>query len=402
MGAVALKQVAENLDVKTALSEKIAANDFAAWIAPCAVEGNNLVANSRFNADYISNAFKDALVAVGVSVITKRPQLRIIKNEIAAAPVSQNKISFDNFVCNEQNKFAIEALKKVAGADPVGFSPLVIYGATGTGKTMLMESLAKNPRTIMTTGAAFVNDFVRSMKSGAVFQWKDSLRNVDTFILDDVQTLAGKRASLEEFSALLNDLIRMGKNVVITANIAPSQIAGFDRRLVSLLSSGLSVDLVAPGADVRAAILKKNGVADALAKSIAERAPANGHILSGIVKKIAAWTELDCGQIDEAVCERLLGDVLEKTKTPIAMVKNMCVKLGMSFDDIISASRTRAVVFARQKIMAALKVSTTLTLAEIGNLVGRDHASVLYALAQIEKAKQTDMLLASEIIELSK
>jgi chromosomal replication initiator protein len=194
----------------------------------------------------------------------------------------------------------------------------------------------------------------------------------------------------------------MKKTVVLTSNIAPSQITGFDRRLVSLMASGLSVDLAVPDADAREKFLTKYGVRGPAAKAIAERTPANGHILAGICKKIAAWKELDCGELSESALEKLLGDVLEKHRTPLCMVKGMCAKLGVAFDDVASATRTRAVVLARQKIMCALKASTNLTLSEIGRLVGRDHASVLYAMSQIEKAKMTDMLLESEIADLAK
>jgi len=290
-------------------------------------------------------------------------------------------------------------------AGTVSFSPLVIYGPTGSGKSMLLDLLSKNTRAriVHTTGAVFVSDFVRSMKDNTVFAWKDAMRGCDIFIMDDIQGLAGKRASAEEFMSLLSDLMRDKKTVVLSSNIAPDRITGFDRRLVSILASGLSVDLTAPSIDVREKILLTSGIAQKDAHDIAARAPANGHVLSGIVKKISAWRELSCGELSAPVLERLLGDVLSKQNSPTKMVKDCCAKLGVAFDDVMSTTRTRAVVFARQKIMAALKGATNLTLAEIGRLVGgRDHASVLYAISQIDKAKETDMLLASEIMDLIK
>jgi len=228
------------------------------------------------------------------------------------------------------------------------------------------------------------------------------MRKFDTFIMDDVQSLAGKRASVEEFASTLNDLIRMGKNVVLSCNIAPGQITDFDKRLVSLLASGLSVDLTAPDTETAEKILVRFGVPESLAKKISARVPKNGHMVAGISKKISAWAELGCGELTEEIVEKLLGDVLIKQNTPEAVVKNCCAKLGVAHADIMSGIRTRRIVFARQKIMAALKISTPLSLAQIGRLVGgRDHASVLYALAQIEKAKETDMLLDSEIRALA-
>jgi chromosomal replication initiator protein len=408
--------------IKDIVRSKIDAAAYDAWIAPLKVSQNKnritLVAGSRFNADFIRATFGGALndveneIGMEIVVENARPNLRLIENpanqnvrraqnDDAAAPPPAD---FDDFVCSESNKFALSAIRKCASGH-VSFSPLVIYGASGTGKSMLADLLKRNAkaRVVSISGTQFVSDFVRAMKTDSIFAWKDAMRGCDMLIMDDVQAIAGKRASADEFLSLLDELIRMGKNVVLTSNIAPSQIAGFDRRLISLMSSGLSVDLSAPDASVRQIILEKSSLRESGAKWVAARAPANGHIVSGICKKISAWRELDCGELSESVLEKLLRDVLEKEKTPIACVKNMCAKLGVSFDDVMSARRTRAIVFARQKIMAALKMSTGLTLAEIGRLVGgRDHASVLYALSQIEKIKRSDMLLTAELAELAK
>lgn len=411
--ALALQKDAMN--VKNVIKSKMDCGAYDAWIEPLAVSEENgkiiLTASSRFNADFIRKAFGNILLDVeaennvAIKLDFRRPNLKLIEN-----PANDNKkgavaaeSNFDGFICSNANQFALSAVKKCA-AGTATFSPLVIYGPTGSGKSLLLELLKQNARmkVVSTTGARFVSDFVRGMKDGGVFAWKDALRGCDMLVMDDVQGLAGKRASADEFLSLLDDLIRMKKTVVLTSNIAPSQIAGFDRRLASLMASGLSVDLAAPDEESREKFMIKSGVCEQAAKAIAARTPANGHILAGICKKIAAWKELDCGDLSESVLEKLLGNVLEKQKTPLCVVKNMCAKLGVAFDDVASATRTRAIVFARQKIMCALKTSTNLTLSEIGRLVGRDHASVLYAIAQIEKAKQTDMLLESEIAELAK
>ena len=173
--------------------------------------------------------------------------------------------------------------------------------------------------------------------------------------------------------------------------------------MVSILASGLSVDLSLPDKTICEKILVKQGVDNSVAKNISARIPCNGHILSGVSKKIAAWNELNSEKIDKQVLERLLGDVMTNQNTPLVMIKNMCAKLSVAFEDVMSSTRTHAVVFARQKIMVALKMSTKLTLAEIGRLVGgRNHASVLYAIAQIEKAKVSDMLIDAELAELIK
>ena len=404
-------------NLKDVIRSKMDESAFNAWILPLKISqnGNNitLTAASRFNADFIRATYGHIIAEVekecnvAVELNFARPNLRVIENPAnidKQADVPETApVDFDDFIPSEANQFALSAARKCA-AGKASFSPLVIYGATGSGKSMLLELLSRNTkmRITATSGAEFVSDFVRAMQTNSVFAFKDRMRDCDLFIMDDVQGLAGKRASAEEFLSLLSDLIRQKKNIVISSNIAPSQITGFDKRLVSILASGLSVDLTAPDASVREKILLKSGLAENDAKSVAARTPANGHILAGVLKKISAWKELDCGELSESVLEKLLSDVLTKQNTPLSMVRNMCAKFGVAFDDVMAATRTRAVVFARQKIMYVLKTSTNLTLTEIGRLVGgRDHASVLYALSQIEKAKGTDLLLDAELKELA-
>ncbi|MDR2268741.1 MAG: AAA family ATPase, partial [Rickettsiales bacterium] len=361
MTALALRNdVLNGAAVKCVIKSKIDISEYNAWIEPLKVcEDKNVIiltAASRFNADFIRATFGAVLrdveneCGVPINLTFARPNLRVIKNPANqnVRQVLQNSSDlFDGFVCNAANQFALSALKKCA-MGRISFSPLVIYGASGSGKSILLEFLRQSAemRVVMTTGAQFVSDFVRAMRTNSAFAFKDAMRACDMFIMDDVQGLAGKRASAGEFLSLLDDLIRMGKNVVLTLNIAPSQITGFDKRMISLLASGLAVDLALPDKDVSEKILIKSGISESVAKSIAARTPPNGHIISGICKKIAAWRELDCGDLSGSVLEKLLADVLEKENTPLVMVKNMCAKLGVAFDDVMSATRTRAVVFA--------------------------------------------------------
>ncbi|MDR2769828.1 MAG: AAA family ATPase, partial [Rickettsiales bacterium] len=382
MTALAIKSVPT---VKEAIKTIMPSEAYDAWIAPLEIAGNTLVTTSRFNADFIRSNFAPILAAAGAEVSMARPRLRVISNSAALSGrrCSASDDSFDSFVCSESNAFALAAIKKCASGS-ASFSPLVMHGASGCGKTMLLDLLQKNAavRKVCTSGSAFVSDFVRSMKDGSLFAWKDSLRRCDLFMMDDIQTIAGKRASAEEFFSLISDMVHAKKTVVLASSISPSQISGFDRQLVSLLSSGLSVDLSLPDSATRGKILVSAG----LSPDLASRVPSNGHVIAGVVKKIAAWRELGGGDLSEQVLEKLLGDILEKQKTPLAAVKGMCATLGVSFDDVSGPTRVKKIVFARQKIMFALKSSTNLTLGAIGRLVGgRDHATVLYALGQIER-----------------
>jgi len=199
------------------------------------------------------------------------------------------------------------------------------------------------------------------------------------------------------------DLKNAGKSVVLTANAAPSALSGFDRRVQSLFASGLVVDVVAPNAFVRRKMLLDAGVRMDVANELAGSIAADGHLVDGVINKIRTYTELMGETVDMMVASRLLGDVLSKNKTPISMVKAMCEKMGVSFDEICGNSRTRRLVRARQIMMSALKSATNLSLTEIGNVCGgRDHATVVYALSQIENQKASDLILCAEIDDMVK
>jgi chromosomal replication initiator protein len=208
---------------------------------------------------------------------------------------------------------------------------------------------------------------------------------------------------MDEFLQLLSDLRNAGKRVVLTANVAPNALTGFDRRMQSLFASGLVVDVVAPNAFVRRNMLNRAGINGMVAEELSKRIGADGHLVNGVISKIKTYQELMGEAVDMDVAARLLGDILNKNKTPLMMVKSMCEKMSVSYDEICGNSRARRLVRARQIMMAVLKNVTNLSLTEIGNLCGgRDHATVVYALSQIENQKTSDLILNAEIEDLIK
>lgn len=412
-----------NLDtIKEVIAAKMDAASFSSWIAPLGFELNGnaltLVAQNQFSADFISSVhlglIRDVAAEFGVNVdICVRSAVRTnasIANDnnvqtyapASRAVATNNNASFDKFIASDENAFVLSACRKVASG-AVTFSPLFIYGAAGCGKSLLAECIngAASGRVIMMTGAQFVSEFTRSLHDHSVFAFKDFCRNCDTFILDDVQVLAGKRATCEEFMALIVDLRNAGKNIVLTADASPNNLTGFDRRAQSLMASGLVADIASPNAHVKTVMLRRAGLAADVAESIATRIAGDGHLVSGVVNKIRAYVELMGGAVDIDVAQRLLADTLQRAKTPIAMVKSMCEKLGVSYDAVCGNGRSRSLVLARQMMMTVLKSATGLSLTEIGNMVGgRNHATVLYAIAQIEKLKQSDLVLNAQIAQL--
>ena len=405
--------------IKGATAAKFDQATYTSWIAPLTfdIENNTLVlgAQNQFSANFINGVHFGTLSGVASS-FGLALKIVVRNASVVAAPVANDNntqtyapaavvaasVAFDSFVTCDENLFVVSACKKVATGS-VPFSPLFIYGVAGCGKTLLTECIAgaATGRVVKMSGSQFVSEFTRSLKEHNVFAFKDFCRKCDTFILDDVQALSGKRASTDEFMQLIVDLRNAGKNVVLTANAAPNNLTGFDRHAQGLLASGLVADVVAPNAYVKSVMLRRAGVTSDVADALCSRIANDGHMISGVAKKIRAYVDLMGASVDMAIATRLLADTLQTVKTPVAMVRAMCEKLGVSYDAVCGTGRSRALVLARQTMMVVLKQATQLSLSEIGNFVGgRDHATVLYAIKQIEKQLASDLVLSAQIQQL--
>ena len=422
MQAIETRQNVNVESIKGAISAKIGSAGFTAWIVPLQFEIAenclNLVAHNQFAADYVKNMYgntlkeiaADFLLDLNIRVASYNNNFVNTANDNVVCEYThvvtkqQNNNGFDKFIVCDENAFAVAACKKVA-LGSASFQQLFIYGPAGCGKTMLVNCINSQSQknVVMMSGGQFVADFTRSLRDKTIFSFKDYCSNCDIFIMDDVYALAGKRASTDEFLQLMMDLHNAGKTIVLTANAAPNALNGFDRHVQSLLASGLVVDVVAPNAYVRRNMLLNAGIDSSVANELAKSLAGDGHLVNGVINKIKTYTDLMGERVDLNVASRLLGDVLSKNKTPLSMVKSMCEKMCISYDEFCGNSRTRRLTRARQIMMAALKSATNLSLTEIGNVCGgRDHATVVYALAQIEKQKTTDLMLNAEIDEMIK
>ncbi len=419
------KQNVNAESIKTAVAAKIDSAGFTAWIMPLQFEIKNdclnVVAHNQFSADYVKRVYGNIIQEIAADFSLNfnmfvRGNMNTVNvsandNVVCAYTPNQHDVvkqtkhnAFDDFVVSDDNMFAVAACKKIATGG-ASFSQLFICGAAGCGKTLLANCICSSfdGRVVMMSGGQFVSDFARSLRDKTVFSFKDFCRNCDMFILDDVCALSGKRATMDEFLQLLTDLRNAGKRVVLTGNVAPNALTGFDRRMQSLFASGLVVDVVAPNAFVRRNMLNRAGINGIVADELSKRIGADGHLVNGVINKIKTYQELMGESVDMDVAGRLLGDILNKNKTPMMMVKSMCEKMGVAYDEICGNSRARCLVRARQIMMSVLKCVTNLSLTEIGNVCGgRDHATVVYALSQIENQKASDLILNAEIDDLIK
>lgn len=419
MQATAIKNI-NTESIKAMVAGKIDSAAFQTWVAPLQFKVCqnclDVVAQNQFTADYVKREYGKILddiaavfsLNVNICVNVSNRVVNSANDNVVCeyTPIKNNikRNDFEKFITSDENMFAVAACKKIATGN-ASFSQLFIYGNSGCGKSMLLDCIynSSQRRIVKMSGGQFVADFARSLRDKTIFSFKDFCRKCDIFMMDDVCALAGKRATMDEFLQLLIDLKNAGKCVVLTANAAPNALTGFDRRVQSLFASGLVVDVAQPNAYVRRSMLINGGVKLGVADELSKRIAADGHLVNGIINKIKTYTELMGESVNMDVASRLLGDLLVKSKTPLSMVKAMCEKMSVSFDEICGNSRARRLVRARQIMMAALKGATNLSLTEIGNVCGgRDHATVVYALSQIEKQKAADLILNAEIDDMIK
>ena len=419
MQATAIKNI-NTESIKAMVAGKIDSAAFQTWVAPLQFKVCqnclDVVAQNQFTADYVKREYGKILddiaavfsLNVNICVNVSNRVVNSANDNVVCeyTPIKNNikRNDFEKFITSDENMFAVAACKKIATGN-ASFSQLFIYGNSGCGKSMLLDCIynSSQRRIVKMSGGQFVADFARSLRDKTIFSFKDFCRKCDIFMMDDVCALAGKRATMDEFLQLLIDLKNAGKCVVLTANAAPNALTGFDRRVQSLFASGLVVDVAQPNAYVRRSMLINGGVKLDVADELSKRIAADGHLVNGIINKIKTYTELIGESVNMDVASRLLGDLLVKSKTPLSIVKAMCEKMSVSFDEICGNSRARRLVRARQIMMAALKGATNLSLTEIGNVCGgRDHATVVYALSQIEKQKTTDLILNAEIDDMIK
>lgn len=395
--------------------------EFNTWfskVSGCEADGKiKLSAPNQFVASTLKNKYMETL-----SSLASEMQLGMeISNSVVSAPAAfindnapavkntpafvvdeTDDFSFDNFITDAQNEFAVAACKKL-GAANVGFSPLFLYGDAGCGKTHLARAvknavIKSERRVVMLSGDRFASDFIRSLKNNSAFAFKDKILNADVLIVDGVESLTGKRACLSEFESLLVGVIENGGNVVLTARQTPSALSGFDKRLQSVLSSGITADISAPNSNAKTSILKLAGANSDVADFVAANSENDGHIIAGIAKKISVWQETFGMKMTLFEAQRVLADSLCRKNSPENFVSKMCEVIGVCTDEIKSNRRTAKIVRNRQMMMNVLKSETNLSLAEIGKLFGnKDHATVLYGINHIEKLRSSDLTTNAEL-----
>ena len=329
-----------------------------------------------------------------------------------------SKYTFENFVMGSTNIFARAAAFAVAESPAKAYNPLFIYGNSGLGKTHLLHAighyaLSLYPRFKVryVSSEEFTNDFINAIQNNRSAQFLNEYRNIDILMIDDIQFLAGKDQTQEAFFHTFNALHDANKQVVITSDVAPKNLMGFEERLVSRFQWGLTVDIQAPELETRIAILRKKAelekirVPDDILEYMAERVQSNVRELEGTLIRVTAYANLSRKQVDMALVQTVLKDIApvheETVIAPIEIINAVSSYYKITPDEIYGNSRTAAIAMARQIAMYICREQTNLSLPKIGQIFGnRDHTTVMYANRRVAEWMNERRYVYNQVTEI--
>ena len=329
------------------------------------------------------------------------------------------KYSFDNFVIGGSNRFAHAAAVAVAEAPAKAYNPLFIYGESGLGKTHLLhaighyaESLYPGIRIRYVSSEEFTNDFINSIANNRASVFQSRYREIDILLIDDIQFLQGKDSTQEAFFHTFNTLHDHNKQVVITSDLPPKHLTGFEDRMRSRFEWGLITDVQAPDLETRIAILRKKAqserlqVPDDILEYMASKVSSNIRELEGTLIRVTAFSSLNKTPVDLALVQTVLKDLItldeDNVIAPVDIINHTAEYFKLTVDDLYGSSRSQAVATARQIAMYLCRELTNLSLPKIGQLFGnRDHTTVMYANKKISELMKERRSIYNQVTELT-
>ena len=440
--------------IRQRLLKTVGQNNYTTWIEPL-VPGK--VANgiatlnvpTTFFGNYVSQNFSDLILhelnAEGISASRLNFVLSSQTNAAprasaaprkAAAPKTEKapaatgtaelepRFSFDNFVVGKPNELAHAAARRVAEGGPVTFNPLFLYGGVGLGKTHLMHAIAQELKqrkpemnVLYLSAEQFMYRFVQALRDRKMMDFKEMFRSVDVLMVDDVQFIAGKDSTQEEFFHTFNALVDQHKQIIISADRAPTDIKDLEERVKSRLQCGLVVDLHPTDYELRLGILQSKvelqqrtypdlQVGEGVLEFLAHRITSNVRVLEGALTRLFAFASLVGREIDMDLTQDCLADVLRSSERKITVEeiqRKVSEHYNIRLSDMIGPKRLRSYARPRQVAMYLSKQLTSRSLPEIGRRFGgRDHTTVMHGVRRIEELKQSDSQIAEDLELLSR
>ena len=328
------------------------------------------------------------------------------------------KYTFETFVAGSSNRFAHAAANAVAEAPAKSYNPLFIYGSSGLGKTHLLHAIGHYARHLYphvrvryVSSEEFTNDFINSIRDDRTSRFQSMYREVDVLLIDDIQFLAGKEQTQEEFFHTFNALHNASKQVVITSDVGPKDLQGFEERLRSRFDWGLITDVQVPDLETRIAILRKKAAQERMSapddvlEYIATMVTTNIRELEGALIRVTAFANLNRQSVTMPLAEVVLKDLVPDQPvqiTALTIQRETAEYFALTVDDLCSSSRSRQLVTARQIAMYLCRELTELSLPKIGQLVGgRDHTTVMHADRKIRELMGERRAIYNQVTELT-
>ena len=371
----------------------------------------------------VTGQARDGLPRPGEKTENPNPPVNSQKkavNNIHSADINLNrKYSFEEFVSGSSNQFAYAAAMAVANNPATTYNPLFIYGGVGLGKTHLVNAIGnailnKSPqmRICYYTSEKFMNELINSLRYNRMDEFRNKFRSMDVLLIDDIQFIAGKERTQEEFFHTFNALYESHKQIIVTSDKFPKDIPGLEERLRSRFEWGLIADIQPPDVETKLAILKMKAeqnsikLPEEVALFLGNSVCSNVRELEGYLIRIGAYASLTSTPVSIEMARDVLKDILverNKELTVEEILKRVSSHFNIKISDIKSPKRLKAVVLPRQIAMYLSRQLTSSSYPEIGDRFGgKDHSTIIHAIRKIEKLMEEDFQLSSTIENLKK
>ncbi len=330
--------------------------------------------------------------------------------------ISEKDYTFDNFIVGSSNKLAHAASVAVAN-HPTAYNPLFLYGSSGLGKTHLMKAVANEVKRqkpefniILIKGEDFTNELVRSIEKKTTAKFKEKYRNAEMLLIDDIQFIAGKVSTQEEFFHTFNSLYDAGKQIILTSDRPPKDIQHLEERIQSRFEGGLIVDIQPPDTELRVAILKRKAqlmnvnLSDEVLNFLGENVKSNIRQLEGVIKKLGAYSLVNGSKITIDTARTVLSGVISGTVPPALVaeqiIENISKRYNISIEDIKGKKRTTEIALARHISIYVIRNVTNLSLQNTAKIFGRDHTTILSSIDVIKNKMAEDSSFEYEITNI--
>ena len=431
--------------IQSALRAECGSASYDTWLRPLGLLGIDgdtvrLAAPSHFLADWVVSNFFERLRTLWAA---HRPGIRHVCLSVAATTMPatvlpdaapalahptpaciglplEPRYSFESFVVGKSNELAYNAARTLADGGPVSFNPLFLHGQTGLGKTHLMHAIGgelrarePNAKVAYLSAEKFMVEFLAALRAKDTISFKQRLRSVDLLMIDDVQFIAGKESTQEEFFHTMNEIISAGKRLVITADRSPQNLEGIQERILSRMAWGLVADINAADYELRlnilhtkAAAMPGSAVPPEVIEFLARKITSNVRELEGALNRVVAYARLVGKTVTIEFTRETLADLLrahEKKVTIDDIQRRVAEHYGLKLGDMLSARRAVEVARPRQVAMYLAKKLTPRSLPEIGRRFGgRDHTTVMHAVKRIDELRAKDPELDGDVALLTK